>query len=159
MLSISETKGCSTSVDLDMSQYDTLVTFYAIIISMILISGGTKIRCLQNGKWLSFLLFFWAENSVRNFPFPTDKVDLLLESWISIQKVNKTSRSSSPTLCSCRILVGVLELGFIFPLVLWFQNTKGQRCAITVNSRTNREDSVPLYYQHHDYFAKSLWTF
>lgn len=78
-LSTSETKACSTSLDLAMPQYDTLVTFYAVTISMVHISGSTKIRYLQNGKWLSFLLLSWPEDNMRNFPFPTYKVDSLLE--------------------------------------------------------------------------------
>lgn len=37
---------------------------------------------------------------------------------------------------------GIWSLALFF-LLFWFQNTKGQRCAITVNSCTNREDSGP----------------
>lgn len=65
-----------------MPQYDTLVTFYAVIILMVHITGSTKIRYLENDKCLSFLLLSWAENNARNFPSPTYKVDLLLEDLV-----------------------------------------------------------------------------
>lgn len=49
-LCISERKACSTSLDLAMPQYDPLVTFYAVVISVVHISGSPKIRYLQNDK-------------------------------------------------------------------------------------------------------------
>lgn len=138
-----------------MSQYNTSVTFSAVVISMVHISCRTKIRYRQNGKWLCFHLLSWAEKNVRNFQFPAYEIDILWEELdlslkykydFHIIKSRSLLLQHFPwkrdlsQLNQCTIW---FEFCLSFSSCSFFQSTKAQRCAITVNSCTNREDSGP----------------
>lgn len=122
---------------------------------MVHVSGSTKIRYLQNDKLFSFLLLSWAEKKYEKLPifylqsrFITGRAGSWFETWIKpsdhqgqlsalaefcLEKGSKPVKSMHNWIWSL----------VLFFLLLWFQNTKGQRCVTIVNSCTNREDSGP----------------
>lgn len=161
-----------------MPQYDTLVTSYAVVISMVnrvvksskiyvlQISCRTKIRYLQNGKRLCFhLSTFLSWKYVRNFPFPECTIDMLLEELdfdlkyeYNFQIINSRSllswRRDPSQLNQCTVGYGAWP-----PFSSCFRTPKLKGVPLLWILAQIGEPQVPECCHHHDYFVKRLWKF